>query len=128
MSKTKKPSASLVWFDIPADDLGRAKKFYNKLFGWKINPIPGMADYWHADTGGPDKSPDGGIMARKHPGQTITNYISVPSVTRAMARVKKLGGEVCVTKTAVPKMGYFAVCMDTEKNVFAVWEMTDKAK
>jgi uncharacterized protein len=24
------------FFEIPADDLERAKKFYNELFGWKI--------------------------------------------------------------------------------------------
>ena len=129
MSKTKaKPSSNIVWFEIPVDDPARAKKFYNKLFGWKINPMGAMADYWHIDTGGPDKSPDGGLMSRKDPRQTITNYISVPSVTRFMAKVKKLGGEVCVPKTAVPQMGYFAVCMDTEKNVFALWEMSEKAK
>jgi predicted enzyme related to lactoylglutathione lyase len=28
--------ASLVWFEIPADDVERARAFYGKLFGWKI--------------------------------------------------------------------------------------------
>ena len=32
----------IVWFEIPADNLDRAKTFYGKLFGWKINPFPGM--------------------------------------------------------------------------------------
>ena len=30
---TKAPAASLCWFDIAADDIGRAKKFYSALFG-----------------------------------------------------------------------------------------------
>lgn len=124
----KKMGANIVWFEIPADDLKRAQKFYKSLFGWKINAFPQMADYWHVDTGGPDDSPDGGMLPRKHPEHTITNYILVPSVNRAMAKVKKLGGEVCMEKTAVPGMGYFAVCKDTENNSFAVWEMNDKAK
>ena len=129
MSKTKKSTdASLLWFDIPADDLQRAKKFYEQLFGWKIAAFPGMQDYWHIDTGGADASPDGGLMPRKHPGHTVTNYVKVPSVTRFMAKVKKLGGDVCVPKTAVPKMGYFAICKDTENNMFAGWEMNPKAK
>lgn len=128
-SKANKQSAAgIVWFEIPADDLKRAQKFYSSMFGWKVNAIPNMSDYWHLDTGGADASPDGGMMARKHPGQSITNYISVPSVTKAMAKVKKLGGDVCVEKTAVPGMGYFAICKDTEENTFAVWEMNDKAK
>jgi len=37
-----------------------------------------------------------------------------------MAKVKKLGGMVCVPKTAVPTMGYFAICRDTEGNEFDV--------
>jgi len=129
MSKTKKKAAANInWFEIPADDLERAKKFYSKLFGWKINPIPGMGDYWHIDTGGPDASPDGGMMARKMPGQTITNYVNVPSVTRYMAKVEKLGGKICMPKTAVPQMGFFAVCQDQENNTFALWEINPKAK
>ena len=27
---------TIVHFDISADNIERAKKFYNKLFGWKI--------------------------------------------------------------------------------------------
>lgn len=129
----KKAPANLVWFEIPADNLDRAKKFYSALFGWKIAPFPGMnspemQDYLHIDTGGPDASPDGGMMKRMHPQQAITQYVSVPSVTKAMAKVAKLGGKVCVAKTAVPQMGYFAVCQDTENNTFALWEMNPKAK
>ena len=129
MSKTKKkPVHGLVWFEIPADDTARARKFYGKLFGWDINPLPHMPDYSHIDTGGADAAPDGGLMKRMHPGQTITNYILVPSVTRFMAKVKKLGGDICKPKTAVPGMGYLAICQDTEKNTFALWEANPKAK
>ena len=42
MSKSeKKQAASIVWFEIPADNPERAKAFYSNLFGWKINPFPG---------------------------------------------------------------------------------------
>jgi predicted enzyme related to lactoylglutathione lyase len=37
------------------------------------------------------------------------------------------GGEICQSKTAVPKMGYFAICEDTEGNTFALWEMNERA-
>jgi predicted enzyme related to lactoylglutathione lyase len=45
-----------------------------------------------------------------------------------MAKVKKLGGTVCAGKTAVPGMGYFAICADQEENVFALWEPNERAK
>ena len=126
--KQSKPAASIVWFEIPADNVERAKKFYSALFGWKINAFPGMKDLWHIDTGGNDATPDGGLLARQHPDQSITQYISVASVTKSMAKVEKLGGKICVPKTPVPQMGYFAVCRDTENNTFALWEMNRSAK
>jgi len=124
----KKPAANIIWFEIPADDLARAKKFYSSLFGWKINSFPAMADYQHIDTGGADASPDGGLMKRMYPDHTITNYVNVPSVTKFMAKVEKLGGTICKPKTAVPQMGYFAICRDTEDNEFALWEINPNAK
>ena len=130
-SKSKKQAASIVWFDIPADDLDRAKAFYGKLFGWKITEFPGMPGgrkYFHVDTGGPDAAPDGGMLSRNYPGEPITNYIIVPSVTKAAAKVTKLGGKICRPKTAVPQMGYFVFCEDTEGNMFALWERNEKAK
>jgi predicted enzyme related to lactoylglutathione lyase len=134
MSTAKnKTTASLVWFEIPTDDLERARKFYSALFGWKTKPFPGMTapeaqNYLHIDTGGADASPDGGMMKRMHPDQPITAYFSVPSVTKFVSKIEKLGGSMCKRKTAVPGMGYFAICQDTENNTFAIWEMNPKAK
>ncbi|MGO8766943.1 MAG: VOC family protein [Limisphaerales bacterium] len=128
MSKAKKSPASLVWFEIPADDTARAREFYGKLFGWKINPMPHMDEYFHMDTEGKDASPDGALMKRMCPEHPVTIYISVPSVSKAVAKIEKLGGSVAKGKTGVPGMGYFAICQDTEKNTFAVWEMNEKAK
>jgi predicted enzyme related to lactoylglutathione lyase len=129
MSKAKKTTtANIIWFEIPADQPERAQKFYSQLFGWKIEPFAGMTDYWHIDTGGSDDMPDGGMLTRKHDRQPITNYVNVASVTTASKKVEKLGGTICKGKTAVPGMGYFAICRDTEGNEFALWEINMKAK
>ena len=127
-TRTSKIPASIVWFEIPADNPARAQKFYRQLFGWKINAFPGMTDYWHIDTGGADASPDGGMSPRMHPEHTITNYVLVESVTKAAAKVTKLGGNICKEKTAVPQMGFFVICRDTEGNTFALWEKNESAK
>ena len=121
--------ASIVWFEVPADNVERAKKFYGELFGWKIEKFPGPMEYWHIDTGGGDDTPDGGLLKRQNPGQQgITNYIGVASVDQFVTKVQKLGGKVCMPKTAVSQMGYFAICQDTENNTFALWEMNKDAK
>ena len=31
-------------FEIPADDMARAKKFYGSVFGWRIQDVPGMGN------------------------------------------------------------------------------------
>src|SRR5437867_7955709 len=105
-------SSSIVWFEIPADNVERAKKFYGSLFGWKIEPFREMSDFLHIDTGGGDDTPDGGMLKRKSPQHTVTNYVNVKSVNEFAVKVEKLGGKICMPKTAVPQMGYFAVCQD----------------
>lgn len=117
---------TIVHFEIPADDVERVIKFYSGMFGWEIKQLPGM-DYWMVSTTG-TMAIGGGIMKRRQPGQMVTNYIDVPSVEDYSAKVKKLGGKVLVTKTAVPGMGYFAVCMDTENNLFGLWQDDTGAK
>src|SRR5436190_1019097 len=126
---TENTNHNIVWFEIQADDVGRARSFYSSLFGWKLEKFPGPKEYWHIDTGGEDASPDGGLMKREAPQQQgITNYILVPSVDQFAAKVQKLGGKVCMAKTAVPQMGYFAICQDPENNTFALWEKNENAK
>ena len=127
--KKQSVNASLIWFEIPADDLARARRFYKGLFGWKIQAFPAMKDYWHIDTAGEDASPDGGLLKRKGPEHRgITSYINVASADESAAKVQKLGGKICVEKTAVPQMGYFVVCSDTEGNTFALWERNENAE
>jgi predicted enzyme related to lactoylglutathione lyase len=121
--------SNIVWFEIPVDDVERAKSFYGALFGWKIEKFPGPIEYWHIDTGGSDDSPDGGLLKRQNPQQQgITNYVGVTSVDQSAAKVEKLGGKICMPKTAVPQMGYFVICQDPENNTFALWENDDSAK
>ena len=47
---------------------------------------------------------------------------SVPSVDEYSNKVKELGGKVLLPKTEIIGYGFFAVCMDTENNAFALWE------
>jgi predicted enzyme related to lactoylglutathione lyase len=136
---------TIVHFEIPANDIGRAKKFYNDLFGWKIEKWPGTEDnssqltspvtgqsleYWMVittdDKG--NKALGGGMMKRQMPEHQVTNYIGVESVDEYSSKVKELAGKVVAPKHAVPEMGYFALCIDTENNSFAIWESNENAK
>jgi len=122
---------TIVHFEIPTDNTERAKKFYGELFGWKFEKMGGPIEYEMITTtnGKGEKAVGGGIMKRQNPGQQgITNYIDVPSIDQYVSKIQKLGGKVIMPKSPVPEMGYFAVCLDTENNTFAIWEVNTKAK
>jgi predicted enzyme related to lactoylglutathione lyase len=113
---------TIVHFEIPADDLERARTFYSQLFGWKIEPAGGFQEYLLIQTGEEGKDLGGGMMKRQAPGQTPINYVHVESVAEYAAKAEKLGGRIIVPRSPVPGMGWFACGLDTEGNPFALWE------
>jgi predicted enzyme related to lactoylglutathione lyase len=118
---------TIVHFEIPSDNIERARKFYNDLFGWKMEKMPGSMEYWTFSTtndknGGERQHLSGGVMERQMPQQSITNYIGVKSVGDYSKKVESLGGKVKVPKTEVLNLGWFAICTDTENNTFGLWE------
>jgi predicted enzyme related to lactoylglutathione lyase len=119
---------SIVHFEIPADDIKRAKKFYEKALGWKISD-PWKMDYFMVET--KDKGKDGingGLMKRKAPGQPFVNYIAVDSIDDAMKKVQKAGGAVAMPKTEIgPNMGWVSTFNDTEGNTIGFHESPKKS-
>ena len=115
----------IVWFDIRAHNIKRAQKFYGELFGWKFEQMAGM-EYWRIDLGGENALTKGGLGKATKRQNGYLNFVLVKSVARATVKVKKLGGKVITARTVVPGHGIFAVCRDTEKNVFALWETAMK--
>ena len=137
---------TIVHFEIPSDNLERAKKFYTELFGWKIEKMPGTGqrEYWTFSTTSRNNRGDssgdangsseqqgtvsGGMMERQMPQEPIMIYIGVDSVTEYSNKVERLGGKVIKQKTEVPGYGWFAICKDTENNGFALWEANINTK
>ena len=106
----------IVHFEIPADDVARARKFYGDLLGWTFQE---MGDYTMVQTG---DGPGGGMMKRMAPEQGITNYIGVESLDEYAQKAQSLGASLLVPKTPVPGMGWWTQLRDTEGNVFALWQ------
>lgn len=122
----------VVHFEIQADDIERAKKFYKEALGWKIEKYqgeidPGM-DYWMIMTG--EKGTpgiDGGMYARpKEKGiYTYDCTVAVPDIDVAVEAVKSAGGQITQEKMELKGVGWFASCTDTEGNKFALMQPTD---
>ena len=118
---------SIVHFEIPADDVKRAKKFYEKVLGWKISD-PWKMNYFLVET--KDKGEDGingGLMPRQNPGQPFMNYVAVDSIDAFLKKVAKAGGVVAMPKTEIGEgMGWVAAFKDTEGNLMGFHENPKK--
>jgi len=118
---------SIVHFEIPADDVQRAKKFYEKAFGWKISD-PWKMDYFLVETKAKGEDGiNGGLMQRKMPGQPFMNYLSVDSIDASCKKVEKAGGVVVLPKQEIaPGMGWIAAFKDTEGNIMGFHEVPNE--
>ena len=87
--------------------------------------MPGDIEYYGIKQG--DESLGAGMMARQDPRQTPTFYVCVDSVNVALHRVRKEGGTVIVPRTAVKEMGWYAVVLDPQHNLFGLWQSDEKA-
>ena len=119
----------VVHFEIPADDMERAKKFYSDIFGWEIQDIPAM-QYTTLTTVPVDENRmpkeagaiNGGMAKRMQKGESPVLVISVSSVDEYIAKVEKGGGKITMQKMQVGSMGFYAKISDTEGNVLGIWQ------
>ncbi|MFH1328597.1 MAG: VOC family protein [Candidatus Bathyarchaeota archaeon] len=124
---------TIVHFEIPAEDVEKLRKFYNQLFGWKIEKMAGFEDYWSvltapADEKGYPKGPgvNGGMIKKQNPEHKFTYYVGVESVDEYVKKIEELGGKITVPKTEVPNVGWWSLAIDPEGNCFAIFEEKQK--
>jgi len=118
---------NIAYFQIPADDVGRARKFYHSLLGWKIEPDASLDDksleWQNIETGEPKEGTMnmGGLYKRMGPGP-IMNFVEVEEIEKVLSRVEKLGGKVMMPLDTIKSVGLVAVIRDTEGNVIGLWK------
>ena len=119
--------ASFGHFNIPADDVDRAREFYHALLGWKIEPdhtLENKSLEWHTIlTGEPEegKMNRGGLFKRYVPG-SIINFVIIEDFDRVYGDVERLGGMIVMPREKIPHVGTVAVIQDTEGNVLGLLE------
>jgi uncharacterized protein len=114
--------------ELTTGDLGKAKKFYKKLFDWKLTDTgPAMGNYTLIDVG--SKTSGGGMTAKMMPNQPTAwlNYVEVASVKKTMAKAEKAGAKVLVEFQEIGDMGAIGIFMDPQGAALGVWEMAKKA-
>jgi uncharacterized protein len=118
---------ALAWFEIPAADIDRARRFYEAIFDFTMRPLElgelRMAMFPAEGVGGalcqqPDfykPSQDTGALV----------YLSAdPDLAPVLARVEAAGGRIVIPKRQItPEYGHMAVFVDSEGNRVALHSM-----
>ena len=127
--KMSSDTNAINWFEIPALDISRAKKFYESIFEIKMEEMdmPGMkyAMFPFDPTKG---KISGGLAQSPMHIPSITGSIvylnANPDLQNVLDRVEKVGGKITMPKTSIGQNGFMAFFSDSEGNNMALHSMT----
>jgi uncharacterized protein len=119
-----KDSNAINWFEIPAGNFDRAKKFYESIFGFTMhaNEMSGfMMGFFPSYTG----KVSGAIVSGN--GYTPSNtgvkiYLNCnPDLAPVLSKVESSGGKIIAPKMAIgPDLGFYAFITDSEGNTIGL--------
>jgi len=120
------------YFEIQADDVKRASQFYRDIFGWKFTRADGLpVEYWRIETDGPR----GGLLKRpaktpprEHGTNAFVSSMEVNDFDKIAKGILGHGGVVAMPKFAVPGVCWQGYFLDTEENVFGIFQPDPNAK
>lgn len=121
-----------AYFEIQADDLGRAIKFYQAVFDWHIERQAGLPiEYYRIETEGIA----GGLLPRPAAVPAVgsgTNAavisMQVEDFDKTATAITAQGGQVALPKFAIPGKCWQGYFLDTEGNTFGIFEADEGAK
>lgn len=129
----------IVHFEIQADDLDRASKFYTDVFGWNISKWEGLDHEYRivmtADKESKDPGINGGLL--KRPGKVpavgwganaFVCTVVVENYDETAKKIEAAGGKVAMPKFALVGMAWQGYFIDTESNVFGLHQADVNAK
>jgi predicted enzyme related to lactoylglutathione lyase len=115
-------AGNLVHFELPAQDVARAKDFWGSLFGWKFQSWEGPVEYNMIE----GTQPGGGLYPSPSGLKGPIVYFDTDDIDAYVARVHELGGKA-EDKQPIPHVGWFARCVDTEGNEFSLFQSDESA-
>ena len=112
------------WFEIYVQDMKRAKAFYEEVFGFKLDKLPGPDfEYWTFSMEREGKGSGGALC--KYEGfpsgkNSVLVYFTCEDCAVEEARVKKLGGRIEKAKQSIGEYGFISLVYDTEGNMIGL--------
>ena len=117
-----------VHIELNTTDPAKARAFYSKLFGWKLEDIQ-MADGTTYTMIQPGNGTGGGMLKHPMPGAPSfwLAYVDVDDIRAATDKAKSLGATVEKDVTEVPGMGSFSIVTDPTGATLALWKAAPRA-
>jgi predicted enzyme related to lactoylglutathione lyase len=125
--------AHVAHFAINADDVSRARRFYEKVFGWKLEPW-GPPNFYLINTRDQEANAVmGALQARREliPGKRTIGFectISVKSLDETIAAIEANGGKIVLSRSTIVGVGDLVFVEDTEGNVAGAMQYDKKAE
>ncbi len=114
---------NVVHVEIPAASVGDAAKFYEALFGWKMQHVPEF-NYTMWEDGSGFGGGFNQVSAENPVGQVLV-YIDSDDIEADLKRVTDLGGAVLQPKMEIPGTGWFGIFKDPTGNTLALYTSAD---
>lgn len=110
---------NIVHVEIPAMNVEAAGKFYQELFGWKMQHVAEF-DYTMWEDGG---GYGGGFnkVSDENPVGQVLVYIDSEDIEADLRNAVKLGGSVVREKTEIPGTGWYGLFKDPTGNILALY-------
>lgn len=106
-------------FELPVNDLARAKKFYGEAFGWTFNDMPEMEYTLYQTPGG---FGGGFFKPSERMPEKVINYVNVEDLNASAKKCESLGGKLLGPVIDVPGHGKMQHLLDTEGTLFSLWQ------
>ena len=114
-------SHPVVWFEVMGDDGAALCRFYQALFGWKIDANNPM-QYGMVEAVAGRGIPGGVGQLGDLPQPKVTFYVSTPDVEKSLLRASDLGGGVLMPRTVLPGGTVLGMFADPEGNPIGLVE------
>ena len=118
-------------FAINADDVPRARDFYQQVFGWKFEPW-GPPNFYLIETGTEQVRAIGGLLQERReliPNGRMIGFectIGVRDIDETIRAIERNGGKMVTEKFLIPNVATVAYFEDTEGNVAGISEPVRK--
>lgn len=113
----------LAHFAIEADNVSRARTFYERVFGWRFEPW-GPPDFYLLHGAGVH----GALQQRSHSGSSGRGgyqlSFAVDDLGASMGLIEEAGGALVGARHAIPAVGEMIEFRDTEGNTAIIIQYT----